>query len=768
MAYTDSVTRKKDDDDYDDEDKPVSRQVRRAQTKAEEKLLKRALDCFKQSNEAYAKQRERELEDAAFDAGDQWPADLLKSRGPQIDPSTGRSMPGRPSLTIPRLDGPIQQVINQQRQASLGITVKPKGNGATVKTAERINGLIRHIQVESRAALARNWAYDRAVKVGRGYYRILKDWANDGDWDVDLIVDRILNQAAVYVDPFHVQPDASDMEWAFIVEDLPITRFKREHGDSVLLKAGEDVLRGIGDNSPGWISFDDAGRLKAVRRAEYWRVVYTEKTLLRTDTGWIGFEEDRPKKGSGKVTDKRTVRKRTVKWVKMTASEVLESEDWEGRYIPIVQVVGREYNVNGERIYKGMISNGKDAQRSYNYMRSKQVEAVGLAPIAPYTMVEGQDEGYEEMWANANVMPFARLIYKPIGIAGQPAPPPQRTSASTDISAITLAAHAASEDIDSITGFSDPSRGRSNPADRSGRAIQALQQRTDQGVSDYLDNLTQISMVHEGRILLDLLPYVYDRPGRIATILDEDLQTSSQVMIGQAYRVGPDGIPIAANPKDPKAEIIDLTKGIYRVVVNVGKSFKTQREEAVGMLGELIAANPQATPLVADVLVENIDAPGFQRLAKRFKVMLPPQIQQLESTEGDLPPAAAAQIAMKDQQLQQQGQQMQAMGKALEEKQAEAQAKMQIEQMKLERDYELKMAELAMKERIEMEKIRTGLAQKSMDVDGRQRAEELRAVTRRIQQEADLRHDAISQDTQFAHERAQAELEARLNGDESA
>lgn len=751
--------------ELEDEDLPSlrtkTRQQSRADKRADEKLLRKSLRCFKEALEADEPQRKREKEDLEFDEGKQWPDELLTNRKERMDPFNANvKIPARPTLTIPRLDGPIQQVINAQSAAALAIQVKPKGSGATAKTAERINGLIRHIQVESRAQIARGWAYNRAVKVGRGYYRILKEYANDGDHDMDLVVSRILNQSAVYVDPNHIQPDASDMEWAHVIEDLGWRRFEREHPKSKIktLDAGD-----LEDDMKPWVTFDEEGKHKTVRRAEYWYVTYTERLLITTEAGWTGFEEDRPDEDKSRIVRDRVVRQRNVRVIKHTATEILERGTWEGRYIPIIQVIGREYNVNGRRSFKGMVSTGKDAARSYNYMRSKQVEAVGLAPVAPYTMVEGQDEGYEDMWAQANVVPFARLLYKPVSIGGQPAPPPQRTSASTDIGAITIAAEAASHDVDAITGFSDPARGRSNPADRSGKMIQALQGRTDATVSDFMENLTNVSMVHEGRILVDMLPFVYDTEGRVATILDEDLKTSRQVLLNAPFIPGgPDDEPIPAPPGDPRAEIIDLKKGRYRVVVDVGKNWKTQRQEAVAMLSEVIAANPNTAPLLMDVLVSNIDAPGFDKLAKRFQVMLPPAVQKIEAGDSPLPPEAQAALAMKDQQLEQQGQQMAEMSKVIEQKQVEAQAKKDLEMMRLQQEHELKLAELAMKERLETQKMRLQAETDTRKLATDRANKELDAVERRIHQENDLRHEAISQDTQIAADRAQAELEAEV------
>ena len=41
-------------------------------------------------------------------------------------------------------------------------------------------------------------------------------------------------------------------------------------------------------------------------------------------------------------------------------------------------------------------------------------------------IAEGQDEGYEQMWEQANIRNFPALKYKTTTVAGQPVPPPQR------------------------------------------------------------------------------------------------------------------------------------------------------------------------------------------------------------------------------------------------------------------------------------------------------------------------------------------------------
>jgi hypothetical protein len=83
-------------------------------------------------------------------------------------------LPERPSLSIPTLDQPIQLALNQERQAHLGVQVHPLTEDADDDTAEVLQGLYRRIETDSRADLARSWAHERAVKCGRGWYRVNK------------------------------------------------------------------------------------------------------------------------------------------------------------------------------------------------------------------------------------------------------------------------------------------------------------------------------------------------------------------------------------------------------------------------------------------------------------------------------------------------------------------------------------------------------------------------------------------------------------------
>jgi hypothetical protein len=677
---------------------------------AKSKLLDEALARFKLAAEAEAKQRERELADLRFvDFDEQWPDDVKAARQ-GFTPGGGMpAVPPRPCLTINKLLQPIEQVTNQARQARLALSFAPKGAGASQDTADAYEDIVRAIQADSRAHLARQWAFERAAKCGRGAYRILTAYENDGDFDLDIIYKRILNQATVYLDPSAQEPDWSDGEWAFVVEDMPYTRYKRLYPDSQLAQCEDDEFSSIGDDFPEWARSDDS-KLKTVRIAEYWRVVYakvqiglyqmpdgSERTLE------VGQQPPDARLVPGMV---REIEKRSVQVSKMNAVELLpengqDTNDWPGRYIPIVPVIGKEVNVNGERRWTGIVRPAMDAQRSYNYMRSAQVEGVGLAPKAPFVGYAETVEGYEPLWQQSNVRNFAFLPIKAARDAsGAVLPPPQRSVVEPAIQAITLAAHEADGDIKATTGIFDPSLGNLNPSDRSGKAILALQKQAEQGTSGYIDNLAQMSMLYEGKILRDLIPKVYDRPGRVVAAVGADEQRR-QLMIGTPF-VTEKGQPRPAQPGEPNAKTIDLKTGEYAVAVTVGKSYTTRREEGAAAMGELAQAAPQLMPIIADLWVGNMDFPGAPQMADRFKKQLPPQLQ--DDGDGPSPEQLQAKLAEVGQMMDLMKKELDAKNQIIQTDQVKAQGDLQKTLLQEQAETEREHASNAAK--IEIEKLK--------------------------------------------------------------
>jgi len=185
-----------------------------------DKLLKTAKERFKLASEAEANQREREKDDLSFQIPEnQWDDGTRTQR--QGD--AGAGIPPRPILSVSKLDQPIQLVLNQERAAHLGVQISPVSADAEPETAEVLEGLYRRIERDSNAHVPRSWAFERAVKCGRGRYRIVTEYdeSTEDPFDQVIRIKRILHQDAVYWDPSAQESDFSDANWCFIASWVP-------------------------------------------------------------------------------------------------------------------------------------------------------------------------------------------------------------------------------------------------------------------------------------------------------------------------------------------------------------------------------------------------------------------------------------------------------------------------------------------------------------------------------------------------------------------
>lgn len=645
-----------------------------------------AMERFKVAESAYHEQAQRELDDLKFAARkNQWRDDELNAR--KAFTAGGGSMgsidiAARPVLVIDKLRQPIQQLENQQRQANLAVDVHPESLNANQQTADALQGLYRHIQVTSRAdQIARFWAYSRALKCGRGVYRVEKVYCDPNPkaddparFDQEIRISRILNQAGVLLDPFAQEPDWSDGEWAFVKSWIPRKRYQRLHKDSELSSDEADFAL-IGADAPGWLRTTGNEEQDAVLEVEYWRVEYGEEETI---TGGDDDEQE------------RTVRTRRVFCCKMNAKETYDEVEWDTDDIPLVPVVANEENIEGDRIWEGLVAPAKDSQRTYNMMTSAFVETIALAPRSPWLATVEQIGPYRAWWMQSNVRNFPFLPYKAVSEAGQPLPPPQRMFGEPPIQALAAGIHQFDANINATTGFFDPSRGNLSAGERSGVALKALQQQSETGNSGYLDNLAQISMTRESQIVLKLIPKVYDRPGRVVTLLGLD-NKRSQVMLNTPFVAGPNGqpqqVPLGPTgvPQPPPnvapedVRMISLEEGVYGSVVTIGKAHATAAQEGTEAMGALLQAEPQLLQYIGDLYFKHQDWPGAQEIAERFKKLLPPQLQDQAGQPN------AQQLQQENAQLKAQMQQLQPFADQnqakLQQAQLDAQAKLQAAQI---------------------------------------------------------------------------------------
>ena len=601
---------------------------------------------FTMAISAYGESREDELDDLRFMAGSpdnqwQWPADVLATRGSV----QGQTINARPCLTINKLPQHVRQVTNQQRQNRPSGKVIPADDNADVKVAEVFDGIIRHIEYMSDADVAYDTACDNQVTYGEGYIRILTEYAREDSFDQDLRIGRIRNSFSVYMDPTIQDPCGSDAKWCFITEDLLKVEFERMFPDAQPISS--IMATGIGDQSMSqWISEN------TVRIAEYFYYDHQKATLNLYPGNVTAFknspQDEQLKAMFGKPVRTRTVDRRKVMWVKTNGYEVLDEREWLGKYIPVVRVVGNEFEVDGRLFVSGLVRNAKDAQRMYNYWTSQEAEMLALAPKAPFIGYGGQFEGYEMQWKTANTTNWPYLEVNPdvTDGAGNSFPLPQRSQPPMAQTGLIQAKMGAAEDIKSTTGQYNASLGQQGN-ERSGKAIMARVQEGDTGTYHYVDNLGR-AIRHITRQLVDLIPKVYDTE-RIARIIGVDGE------VGMA-KLNPQQPEPVKEIRDQTGVVIEKiynpTVGVYDVVITTGPSYLTKRQEAVEAMANILQTSPQLWQVAGDLFIKNMDWPGAQEMAARFKKIIDPKVLAEDDKSPELQ-SAEQMIEALTQQLNQ-------------------------------------------------------------------------------------------------------------------
>lgn len=580
------------------------------------------LSEFQDDWEADEVNRDRARDDLSFTAGEQWD---------EAD-KAAREADGRPCLTINRLPQFIRQVVGDLRNVKPSISVRPNGNGADEDVAEVINGILRNIEDRSKDEQPYTLAVESAVRCGIGHFRIVTENLPNNPFAQDIFIKAIHNPLAVVWDHNSRSITRADARHCFVREGMSKDAFMKDYPGAKMLDFGDDDYD---LTTWQWILPD------MVMIAERFSVEEGKAPFILLENGGV-MRRDRLPLGAelnevdgiirflnGQELFIENIQEapiRKIKWCKFSGAEVLDEGEWPTEDIPIIPVLGEEVHFEKTKLRAGLIRWAKDPQRLYNFWRSTQTEIMGAAPKLPYLLGASQAEGFEEAWLNANKgnKPFLPYNDKVNPTRPSREVPPQLSSGMNNEIAL------ASEDMKATTGIYDASLGnRSN--ETAGVAIRQRQMEGDVSTNFFGDNLSA-SMRRAGRILVDLIPIVYDSQ-RIARIVHDDgsdkMETVNSVVIEN-------GVPRIQN---------DLTIGDYDVTVNIGPSYATKRQEALEGMAEILRGNPNAT-MFLDIIAKNSDWPGADQFAERAQKMLPPELQ--EEDEEPTP----EQIAMRAQQQQ--------------------------------------------------------------------------------------------------------------------
>ncbi len=348
-------------------------------------------------------------------------------------------------------------------------------------------------------------------------------------------------------------------------------------------------------------------------------------------------------------------------------AKLLDGEDIPGEYVPLVQVLGVTSNIEGKTYNKGLIRDARDAQKMVNYSETALAEHIALSPKAPYMLTPRQVEGFEDDYKNANVKNNPFLLYNMDVESGVPAPPPIRQQPGQPPVALFNQVTRATENLKRIIGIFGGDIGEGGP-ERTGAAVVAKQKPSDIGSYVYAYKLNR-AIEFSAKIMNSMIPALYDteRDVRIRNIDDTEtvvpINTTVKAAIEklqkypQTYKgMNPAKLVEMYQRGDDAAKLNDITEGKYEVVVTVGPSYATARQEASQQMLSLINSVPQIGKIGGDLIIEGImDNNQGEKLASRIRKILPPGLAPLHEGEKPFQPPPPPQLILMQEKAKTEG-----------------------------------------------------------------------------------------------------------------
>lgn len=566
-----------------------------------------------------------------------------------------RANVGKPCLTVNKIHQHVLQVTNDARQNKPSVKITPVGNGATFKAAQVREGIVRHIEYISNAQEAYDTATNDQVVGGIGWWRLVTDYASDEGFEQEIYIRRVADSMSCYLDPDIKEFDGSDARYGFLFKDMPKDEFYKMYPDFEG-KVDDSAALGNSENEYNWFARPHENHVRVVEY--YCRNEIQDKLHLLAD-GKMVHESEAKKSGmlkhlkaNDEIVQSREVMRHEIKWFLFATDQIIETRDWKGKYIPLVRVIGEEFVCDGVLDRKGLVRGMIDSQRMYNVMNSAAVEHVGGQTKTNWLVSKEAIEGLEQYWDDNNVKTFSVLHWNSLDDAGQPTiPAPERIAPPEYAPGYQQALTQAANDMMSVSGQYEASFGQAGN-ERSGKAINERVRNGANSTYHFINNLA-IAIEYTGRIILDLIPYIYDTK-RTLRILGED-GTKTTVMLdpdlAQSHQDMPPGKDPESFTPQEVAAAINPSVGTYDVEASVGPNYGTRRQETFNAISQILMQNESLTPILGGILLRAGDFPladeAAQRLEEHYNQQADPALQ-----------AAQQQLASQHQVMMQQAQEV--------------------------------------------------------------------------------------------------------------
>ena len=544
---------------------------------------------------------------------------FVNKRDGQWEPKIVQKLSGKPRYTFDECNPIIDDIMGEMEQMDFAVTVTPGDGIASKQSANYFAGIIRNIENSCGASHIYNAAGRIMVGTGFSAWRVVTEYADNDSFDQELRVKQVPNaQDSVWFDPGAVEQSMKDAGFAYVLTSMTKKKYDEKFPKGSGFSVGSDITSQV-------YSYKKPHEVKVgeyLYRKRRFRelALLTNQTVVAVDKDFMRIKDDLSRQG---ITVAQT-RKRpyyTVFSCYFDGKDWLEDEnETVFEYVPIVPVYGNFRISEDKVIYWGVIEKLMDPQRVINYAESRKIEEGALSPRGKYWATRDQvksDEVKRTMRTlNTNSDPVQFYDWA----EGQP--PPEYKGAPQSNPGLVETSQSAQMFIQRTSGTFDEARGAA-PTHRSGVAIDKLQTKSDNPKRKWFTSM-EIALTHTADIFIHAIPKVYDTP-REMQIVAEDGTTSSFMMKQK----------VVDQATGEVVEINDLSKGKYTVVRSAGPAFHSRQQETVSAITDYAQIDPTILQIGGDVLLNNISAPGMDKIAERKRLQmlqagLIPETQQTE------------------------------------------------------------------------------------------------------------------------------------------
>ncbi len=564
--------------------------------KTDENFVQEVRNLYQLDVDADQHNIEPAREDIQFVIGDQWD-ERTKTRRDRLN---------KPTLTVNRLPAFVAQYLGSWQQTDTAMRLIPMKGGSKM-VAEIRQGLIRTIQKTPKAKHAMYTAMETAYIGGIG---------NFGLDIVDNKFDVFVKDLAItaFDDPFQVvwdrnsrEPSGSDANHCFAMHWMTKRDFKKAYPKAT--GTGWESVDGDWTTmtSHGW-EVDEM-----IRLCHFWQMKEEDAVVaLEKETGDIIDVTDWPQKAIDAVAQlddegEPMVRETTRPYAECYVMDGKDVIDGPFRLnisrVPIFRVEGWALQESSVRFRWGFVRNAKDPQRLHNYWRSILAEELQKSPASKWLLDQSaMRSGLADHFRNQHLSGDPVLFWdsQADGVKPERIDPPLMNQA------VLTEAQMSVQDIKDVTNKHEASLGvTSNEV--SGKAITARQRVSELGDRIYLENMNT-AQAECAKVINELIGEVYDTHRVIKVTGDDD-----KVVLQEINGDFGDDTP-------------DITKGVYDITYTTGPSYATMREEATETMLTLMNHMPQTGNYIVDLIAENMDIPGAEKIAERMMMLLPPEM----------------------------------------------------------------------------------------------------------------------------------------------